>query len=127
MDLPDTGGRTEFETGAVRDSSAGKGHYSSIPPIALKKLAIRFEDGARKYSNHNWMKGINLSAYLNSLNRHIQAWAEGDESEDHGGAILWNSAAMIQTLQWISEKKLPSSLDDRAYLESNLAKIQNRI
>jgi hypothetical protein len=113
--LPDSGARKEYETGAVRDASDGKGHFHSIPPSALRRIAKRFEDGARKYAKDNWMKGIPLSHYQDSLTRHTLAWAEGDKSEDHVGAILWNAAAMDWTEQQIAAGKLPPALDDLPY------------
>ena len=113
--LPDSGARTQYKTGAVRDASVGKGHFHSIPPVAMRKLAKRFEDGASKYSINNWMKGIPLSHYENSLNRHILAWKEGDESEDHAGAIIWNACCMVWTDEAIKSGELPPELDDLPY------------
>jgi hypothetical protein len=113
--LPDTGSRTNYSTGAVRDASEGKGHFHSIPPGALRRIAKRFEDGAKKYSKNNWMKGIALSHYQDSLIRHTLAWAEGEQSEDHVGAILWNAAAMDWTETQISAGKLPAELNDLPY------------
>jgi hypothetical protein len=110
--LPDSGARTEYVTGAVRDASAGKGHFHSIPPIALRKLAQRFEAGAKKYSKNNWMKGIALSHYSDSLTRHKLALEEGDTVEDHAGALIWNSVAMVWTMEEIAAGRLPAELND---------------
>jgi hypothetical protein len=114
-DLPDSGARSTYSTGAVRDASAGKGHFHSIPPVALRKLAERFEAGAKKYSANNWMKGIPLSHYIDSLTRHQLAFAEGDVAEDHAGAIIWNACAMVWTDEEIKAQRLPSTLDDLPY------------
>jgi predicted membrane-bound mannosyltransferase len=113
--LPDSGARSQYQTGAVRDASVGKGHFHSIPPVAMRKLAKRFEDGARKYSANNWMKGIPLSHYEDSLSRHVLAWKEGDTVEDHAGAIIWNACCMIWTDEEIKAGRLPSELDDLPY------------
>lgn len=61
------------------------------------------------------MKGIALSHYQDSLLRHILAWAEGDTSEDHMGAILWNAAAMDWTEGEIAAGRLPAALNDLPY------------
>ena len=114
-DLPDSGARSTYSTGAVRDASSGKGHFHSIPPVALRKLAKRFEDGAQKYTRNNWMKGIPLSHYVDSLTRHQLAFAEGDLAEDHAGAIIWNPCAMVWTDEEIKAGRLPSTLDDLPY------------
>jgi hypothetical protein len=113
--LPDTGERRKFETGAVRDASRGKGHFHSIPPLALRKLAKRFEDGAAKYSENNWMKGIPLSAYVDSIERHFLAIQEGLTDEDHAGALIWNACCMAWTDEEIRAGRLPEELDDLPY------------
>ena len=113
--LPDSGARSQYQTGAVRDASLGKGHFHSIPPVAMRKLAKRFEDGAAKYAKDNWMKGIPLSHYEDSLSRHILAWKEGDTAEDHAGAIIWNACCMVWTDEEIKAGRLPVALDDLPY------------
>jgi hypothetical protein len=110
--LPDTGTRSEFTTGAVRDAMSGKGLPSQIPPEAIRRLALRFEDGASKYGVQNWMQGIPLSRYVDAISRHTLAAAEGLDDEDHLGAVLWNSAAWIWTERQIIEGRLPAELDD---------------
>lgn len=115
--LPDSGDRTEFDTGAVRDAMSGKGLPSLIPPEALRRLARRFEDGATKYGRDNWQKGIPLSRYHDAILRHTLSAAEGKTDEDHLGAVLWNAAAWVWTEDAISSGQLPAELDDRAYTE----------
>ena len=120
--LPDSGKRSEFDTGAVRDAMEGKGMPSLLPIAALRAASKRFEDGANKYGRDNWTKGIPLSRYIDSLYRHLWQFMEGDESEDHAGAIVWNAMCLVQTEDWIKNGKLPKSLDDirkREYEESN--------
>ena len=72
--LPDTGDRTAFNTGAVRDAMKGKGIPSMIPTEAIYAIARRFEDGATKYGADNWRKGIPLSRYCDSAYRHLMAF-----------------------------------------------------
>lgn len=115
MSLPDSGKRTQFETGAVRDAMEGKGIPSLIPPEAIRRMARRFEDGAAKYGRDNWQRGINLSRYVDAIIRHTLAAAEGQDDEDHLGAVLWNAAAWTWTETAIREGRLPASLDDLPY------------
>ena len=110
--LPDSGSRSKFETGAVRDAAAGKGHFSDIPPCALRAIAKRFEDGAAKYERGNYRKGIPLSRYFDSAMRHLLQWSEGDDTEDHAGAVLWNMACGLWTLEAIQAGELPGTLND---------------
>jgi hypothetical protein len=49
------------------------------------------------------------------MSRHLLALSEGDESEDHAGAILWNASAFLWTEDMIRMGKLPDELDDRSY------------
>lgn len=104
--------KTEFDTGAVRDTAQGKGLPSSIPPSAIRSLAERYEAGAKLYDRENWLKGIPLSRLYDAILRHSMAAHEGDTSEDHLGAILWNTAAWIEIEKRIADGRLPGSLDD---------------
>ena len=117
--LPDTGGRTEFESGAVRDSSVGKGVPSDIPPCLIRAVAKRFEDGATKYARGNWRKGISLSRYQDAIMRHTLYAAEGDTSEDHLGAVAWNAGCWMWTLEQIEKGRLPAELNDLPYDEGS--------
>jgi|TARA_R100000479_G_C6388614_1_gene204124 hypothetical protein len=49
------------------------------------------------------------------MNRHLLAISEGDESEDHLGAILWNASAFLWTKDQIVKGKLPQELNDLSY------------
>ena len=110
--LPDSGARSEFATGAVRDASEGKGNPSLIPIDALRAVSKRFEDGATKYGRDNWQQGIPLSRYVDSLYRHLWQFMEGDTTEDHAGAIIWNAMCLTQTKKWVDQGRLPKELND---------------
>ena len=75
-------------------------------------MALRFSEGAAKYGRGNWMLGIPLSRFYGAILRHTMAWADGDTTEDHNGAILWNAAAAAWTEDAINAGKLPAELDD---------------
>jgi hypothetical protein len=110
--LPDSGSRTNFSTGAVRDAMEGKGLPSMIPTCALMSLAKRFEDGASKYGPDNWKKGIPLSRYYDAASRHLWALRDGKTDEDHFGAVLWNIACWQKTKRMIDSHLLPQELND---------------
>jgi hypothetical protein len=101
--LPDSGGRTEFKTGSVRDSMEGKGCPNQLP-IA--------EEGANKYGVRNWEKGQCFSRYIDAIYRHLWGFMEGCEEEDHLSAVIWNAMCLYQTNEWIKEGKLPKELKD---------------
>ena len=110
--LPNQGYTRDFTTGAKRDGDIGRGRPSLIPPIALRSLAKRFEDGGKLYGDNNWRKGFPLTRLYDSMFRHLLALAEGDTSEDHAGAILWNASAWLWTKDQIKRGNLPIELDD---------------
>ena len=110
--VKDSGNREEFSTGSVRDIRDGKGRFDLISPIAIKRLAQHYENGAKKYGDRNWEKGQPLSRYIDSLIRHAYCLLEGKNDEDHAAAIMWNAAAFIHTQQNIWNKDLPIILDD---------------
>ncbi len=115
--LADSGERRESESGAVRDRAKGKGRYDLITPLGLKRLAIHYENGAVKYEDRNWEKGFPLSWFLDSMDRHVNAYLEcrvlGEEpKEDHLAAVAWNTLGFIHTEEMIRRGKLPAKLDD---------------
>jgi hypothetical protein len=111
-EVKDSGARQEFPTGSVRDTRDGKGRFDLIPTDAMRRLAVHYENGAKKYGDRNWEKGQPLSRYLDSANRHLLAVLDNDLSEDHVSAVSWNMFAYLHTLNAIIKGKLPKELDD---------------
>lgn len=141
----DSGNRTEFGTGAVRDLQQGKGRCDLLPlevienlvprnngkhlpvsfieefvetgdiyylynaihsfcevrgwdvPTMSIEVSIHFEDGATKYGENNWQKGIPVHCYINSGVRHYLKWMRGDNDEPHDRAFCWNMMCAIWT------------------------------
>ena len=111
--IKDSGLRRSYVTGSVRDVRTGKGRFDLISPIALRRLAVHLENGARKYDERNWEKGQPLMDYIDSALRHIASYVEGYRDEDHMAAALWNIHGFIHTEELISRGVLPNSLDNR--------------
>ena len=140
----DSGNRTEFETGAVRDIQEGKGRCDLLPldvigelfggrqchnvftricqfqmtsnvtclELALEcfleqhswnsqtmllEVAKHFEEGAKKYGESKWKKGIPVRCYIDSAVRHYLKWSRGDQDEPHDRAFCWNILCAIWT------------------------------
>lgn len=110
--VKDSGKRESFATGSRRDTREGKGRYDLIPPVGIKRLAVHFENGAKKYGDRNWEKGQPVSRYLDSGIRHFYAYLAGDRSEDHLAAAAWNALAAIHTTEKCATGELPRELDD---------------
>lgn len=147
----DSGNRTEYPTGAVRDIKEGKGrcdlmpldvvgefmddeiiecvyefqqdnskitnlycalemicrrNYEDMPDIgSIKKsnmildVSTHFEEGARKYGEWNWQKGIPVQSYIDSAVRHYLKHLRGDDDENHLRALVWNILCCIWTVK----------------------------
>jgi hypothetical protein len=108
----DSGARQNFETGSRRDTQTGKGRYDLLNPIVMSRLAKHFENGAKKYGDHNWELGQPCSRYMDSLMRHAFKFLEGHRDEDHLAAIMWNAGGVIYTQEMIDRGLLPEELDD---------------
>lgn len=111
-EIKDSGQRTEFKTGAVRDLQTGKGRFDLLPMQTLRALAIHYEKGCLKYGDRNWEKGIQIHTYLNSAMRHLAQVIEGKDDENHLIAAIWNLCCAYETILWIQQKKLPVNLYD---------------
>jgi len=114
--VKDSGARQEFDTGAVRDTQDGKGRFDLLPSVAITRLAQHFENGAKKYGDNNWRKGIPLSRYLDSMLRHAFAVLDNKNDEDHLAAVIWNACCYLETEAMIARGELPQSLNDRPEL-----------
>jgi len=141
--IVDSGNRTEFETGAVRDIQEGKGRCDLLPldivaPLLEKagpalyavhefqkdgepqhlhdaihlfkrfagykgiadlmlEVAVHFEEGAKKYGDRNWEKGIPVKRYIDSGVRHYLKYLRGDTDERHDRAFVWNMLCAMWT------------------------------
>lgn len=88
-------GLQQFASGAVRSKDANGTRYDLISPIALEALAETYAEGAAKYGDCNWLKGIPTNDLLNHALRHLLLWQRGDTSEPHLAHAAWNIMAMI--------------------------------
>lgn len=88
--IKDSGERTEFSTGAVRDMKKGKGRMDLLPWYGIMEVSKHCEEGAIKYGEHNVDKGIPLHSLLDSASRHLAKFMCGETDEDHLRAAGWN-------------------------------------
>ena len=116
--VKDSGQRQEFSTGAKRDTQGGKGRFDLLPGHALTRLARHFENGAIKYGDSNWRKGMPLNRYLDSAFRHLVKFMDGERDEDHATAVVWNMMCLIETEHMINNGVLPKDLDTLRKLDA---------
>ena len=97
-DMKSTDGATvRFATGAVRSSDAEATRYDLISPIGLEAVARTCAEGAAKYSDYNWERGMPVGDLLNHALRHIYRYLAGDRSEDHLPHAAWGLLAAIHS------------------------------
>lgn len=99
FDIKDSGERTEFKSGMVRDITAGKTHFWRIliGPM-FKRWAVHLTKGAEKYPDvrpgvSNWTLASGeeeLARFKDSAFRHFIQWHQGDVDEDHAAAVFFN-------------------------------------
>ena len=84
--------------------------YASISDLNYKmdytliaRIARHFENGAKKYDENNWRKGLPCKCYIDSAVRHYFKWILKEIDEDHEAAFYWNIMCCIWTHENITE------------------------
>lgn len=70
---------------------------------AMLEVSIHFEEGAKKYGDNNWQKGIPANVYIDSAIRHYCKFKIGMTDERHDRAVLWNLICCMWTCENIPE------------------------
>ena len=55
----------------------------------LREASYVWEYGAKKYAPFNWAKGMQWSIPLSCISRHVQAIAQGEDSDEESGCTHW--------------------------------------
>ena len=96
--VPDTSGTTaKFGTGAVRSDTVEAFRYDLVSPIGLREVARTCAEGAAKYGDWNWEKGMPVHDLLNHAIAHLYQFLSGDRNEPHLGHAAWNVLAAIHS------------------------------
>ena len=61
----------------------------------MLEVAKQYEDGARKYADRNWEKGMPVHCFIDSGIRHYLKFLRGDKDEPHDRAFIWNMLGAI--------------------------------
>ena len=69
--------------------------FGGSPETMILETSKHFEEGARKYGENNWQKGIPVNCYLDSAIRHYLKYHRGDTDEPHDRAFVWNIMCCI--------------------------------
>ncbi|MCU6756419.1 Uncharacterised protein [uncultured Eubacterium sp.] len=78
--------------------------YATAVDVILE-VSKHFEEGAKKYGEDNWKKGIPESSYIDSAVRHYLKWLRDDDDERHDRAFVWNIMCLIWTHEHITNKQ----------------------
>lgn len=116
-DVKDSGARRQFDTGAVRDMAKNKGRFDLIPPIVLLRLAKHYENGAVKYGDNNYRKGLPTKTFIDSNMRHVNNVRMHLQDEDHLAAAIWNLMSLMETEYLVEIGRLPESLINHYFYE----------
>ncbi len=92
--VKDSGERSRFDSGMVRDVTTGKTDYALVfdGPM-LERWAVHLTKGAEKYDKSNWLKANGpeeQARFRESAVRHFVQWLRGDTDEDHAAAVFFN-------------------------------------
>lgn len=63
----------------------------------LLEVSKHFANGAKKYEENNWRKGIPVKSYIDSSVRHYLKFSRSDEDEPHDLAFVWNLLCAVWT------------------------------
>ena len=84
------------------------------PIRATLEVAKHYEEGAKKYAERNWEKGIPCHCYVDSGVRHLLKWLDKWDDEPHDRAFLWNMFCLLWTLNNKPElNDLPSAKTEK--------------
>jgi hypothetical protein len=94
---PVSGTTAKFGTGAVRSDTVEAFRYDLVSPIGLREVARTCAEGAAKYGDWNWEKGMPVHDLLNHAIAHLYQFLSGDRNEPHLGHAAWNVLAAIHS------------------------------
>lgn len=95
--IKDSGDRTMFPSGAVRDlHGEDKGRMDLLPWAAIIEVSKHASEGAKKYGEHNVDLGIPTHSLCDSAARHLAKYLDGLTDENHLVAAAWNLLWAVQ-------------------------------
>lgn len=95
--IKDSGDRTMFPSGAVRDlHGEDKGRMDLLPWAAIIEVSKHASEGSKKYGEHNVDLGIPTHSLCDSSARHLAKYLDGQTDENHLVAAVWNLLWAVQ-------------------------------
>jgi hypothetical protein len=109
FEVKDSGERKQFESGMVRDTSAGKVNFLLVRPgPMLRRWAAHLTKAETKYPPPeigvpNWTLANGpeeLDRFRQSAARHFESWLDDEMDEDHAAGVIFN----INGAEYVKEK-----------------------
>lgn len=99
---------------------ADKARVDLIPASFIENLGRHYGEGAKKYAERNWEKGMSFSRCYASAMRHMLAFWSGEDNDAETGsphviAAAWNMAAIDF---YMADPDLRAKFDDRPRKDS---------
>lgn len=79
---------------------AGKNRLDLLSIPALWEIGRVYTEGAKKYEDRNWEKGLKYSSTLGCLMRHLFKWIAGHKMDEelpvhHMALVAWNAITLL--------------------------------
>ena len=85
--------------------------FDLIPPLALRRLADVYGEGAVKYGESEYLSRVlKASNVINHMVNHLLLFMVGDKKEDHAAKVAWGAFTLM-----VLEELKPNMLDVRNY------------
>lgn len=96
--------RTTSSTGGQKGVKEER--FGLLPRRGLEAIARVFGFGAQKYADHNWRRGYEWSKSIDALERHIQAFKDGETYDEESGLPHLGHAGfhVLVLLTWLHEQ-----------------------
>ena len=109
-----------FSTGSTRSRDVEFWAFNLMSPIARRREAAVYAEGARVHGPRNWENGDVefVDACLNHLEYHLNLYKAGDRKEDHLAKIAVN-AGFIMHLTEMDELRNPLVVAGRVGADRN--------
>jgi len=101
-------------------SDANRDNAGKIPlsyiiefPESLRQVSARMASGAIKYDRHNWQKGQNVLSCIDSMMRHLSAFANGCDKDHEDPSLSNMSGVIVNAMFIIDNMHSATATDDR--------------
>lgn len=89
-----------FADGKGLRYAEGKLRWDLIPPEAMFELAFLYQNGANKYAERNWERGMSWMTCFRAILSHSFKWLMGAEYDEemkvhHMTCVAWNAMALV--------------------------------